>query len=1037
MIDPELFKKLQFTQGDSRKEKEISWIKKLEAIEAYSKSMPVAAVWKEQGLEIPENSNPVQSESTALDYKLRFQLEFDATIHGDHEIPTISCLLHLHERISDLTFHPIKSREALDVLCLENNYSSRCLSHYDLAWLNALRPYFFTHSNGELRILLPAKLEVEILKALCAENLLFYFDPKPRTYCWVETSRPFCFVPQLQETADGWKLWGKFVGSRDNLIDLWDIQAVTSGGIARQCQQLFEYTRSAYPWIETLLSGGAIQCPVSSLREFLYRLLSLLDHRTIEWPLNINLESVFVITQPIFYVKTKNNKINFKTKIEGFTWFRAGNFEYPSDVHMDCKISSRPKVFRVDVRKIDHAKGQNQYHVSLQVADLKHEHERLKEIENCSELSWNEFRRSFDVGLFHATEIFYYLLNRGWEVWAENLQIKILKEMEIQLVTHLNWFEVDIMAGKPELKIPAWQLIHMLKKKRMFIQLSDGSLGILPEHWYQEFERLFAFRCPDLPETKEDNLRFSTAHAFHFAKLAEKAENSGEVNFRGDPSFEQIRHELLNINGLNPLQPAPSFKLTLRSYQEMGLSWLHFLGRARLGGCLADDMGLGKTVQVLAYLDLKKFELQKETGFKSLLVCPRSLLEHWFQEAKKCAPRLKVVILRSSEVVHFESLFDHYDLFLISYGLARLHVSTLQKYQFDLLALDEAQLIKNSGTQIAMAVNQLRGVQRLAISGTPIENHLGEIFSLFEFLNPGITNPILLKTMTSQQEGSAQNFILTQFLKGIRPLVLRRLKSEVAKELPEKLEQMLILPMFDQQENIYISLKNYYQEQLEQQTSQLLYEKSFFLEGLLRLRQVSCHPLLLENSIVEQSGFKLHFDECGESSEASSNKFEYLIEKIKILVSSNHKAIVFSQFTSLLKLFRKVLDDLEIPYEYLDGQSQNRMAIVANFQENQGVPLLLAGIKTGGLGLNLTAADYCFILDPWWNPAIEQQAVDRIHRIGQDKVVNIYRIVSKNTVEEKMLQLKEKKQKIADQLMTADHSFLEQLNYEDFQFLFQ
>jgi SNF2 family DNA or RNA helicase len=174
-----------------------------------------------------------------------------------------------------------------------------------------------------------------------------------------------------------------------------------------------------------------------------------------------------------------------------------------------------------------------------------------------------------------------------------------------------------------------------------------------------------------------------------------------------------------------------------------------------------------------------------------------------------------------------------------------------------------------------------------------------------------------------------------------------------------------------------------------------------------------------------------------ERSDISSNKFEFLIEKLKTLVSANHKAIVFSQFTSLLKLFRKVLDEVEIPYEYLDGQSQNRMEIVTRFQESQEIPILLAGIKTGGLGLNLTAADYCFILDPWWNPAIEQQAVDRIHRIGQEKIVNIYRIVSQNTVEEKMLQLKETKQKIADQLLTADHSFLEKLNYEDFQFFFQ
>jgi SNF2 family DNA or RNA helicase len=285
-------------------------------------------------------------------------------------------------------------------------------------------------------------------------------------------------------------------------------------------------------------------------------------------------------------------------------------------------------------------------------------------------------------------------------------------------------------------------------------------------------------------------------------------------------------------------------------------------------------------------------------------------------------------------------------------------VQALQKYQFDLLALDEAQLIKNSAAQITLAVNQLRGVQRLAISGTPIENHLGEFFSLFEFLNPGLTNSTLLKTLDPHiQSDVAQNSLLTQFLQGIRPLVLRRLKSEVAQELPDKLDQVLILPMIDGQENIYTSLKNYYQEQLKKQAAEDFYHQSFFLEGILRLRQAACHPSLLETSAV------------------SSNKFEFLIDQLKILVASNHKAVVFSQFTSLLKLFRKVLDELDIPYEYLDGQSQDRLEIVTRFQENQQIPILLAGMKTGGLGLNLTAADYCFILDPWWNPAVEQQAV--------------------------------------------------------------
>lgn len=1000
MADSDPFKKLKFTQGD--RQKESVWLRKLEAIESYLKNLS-KKMWKNEGSQLFQPT----SENHVVDNRIRFKLEFDSTLHENEEIPTTSCLLQLYELTSSFTLHPIHSHEALNVL----------YQRLDNAWITALMPYFFMHTNGELRILLPESLEVTILKALCSEEKLFYFNPEPKIYSWIETAQPMHFLLQLQEIENDWKLWGKFVDSEGNATDLWDIQTVTLGGVARCDQQLFEYTKSSYPWIETLLCGGAMRCPEDSFREFLYRILCLVDPAAIEWPSYMHIESVIVPTQPIFYVKTKEDKKHFKTKIEGFTWFRTEGFEYPSEVHKDDMTPSRPKVLRVDV---------DQYHISLKVPDYQTEQQCLKEVEGCLGMAWHSMRSSFTVELMHATDIFYYLLNQGWEVWAENLQIKILQEMEIQLTTHPNWFEIDLMAGKPATKISAWQLIHMLKKKRLFIQLSDGSIGVLPERWYREFERLFALRYPNSSGNEEESLRFSTAHAFHFAQLAQMAENSDDMSFKSDAAFEYIRQEILHINGLQPMQPAPTFQFTLRPYQEMGLSWLHFLGRAHLGGCLADDMGLGKTVQVLAYIDLKRFELQKTIGFRSLLICPRSLLECWFFEAKKCAPRLKVFILRSADIACLDSLFESYDLLLISYGLARNHVQALQKYTFDLLALDEAQLIKNSGAQVTAAINQLCATQRLAISGTPIENHLGELFSLFEFLNPGLTNPVLLKALSShEQDEIAENSMLGQFLKGIRPFILRRLKKDVAKELPEKLDQVLILPMIDSQEMIYTSLKNYYQEQLKKQSSELFYNKSFFLEGLLRLRQASCHPLLFETMIEN------------EPSISTSNKFEFLIDKLKTLVSANHKAIVFSQFTSLLKLFKKVLDEMEIFYEYLDGQSQDRMGIVTRFQESEQIPILLAGIKTGGLGLNLTAADHCFILDPWWNPAIEQQAVDRIHRIGQKKIVNIYRIVSQNTVEEKMLLLKEKKQKIADQLMSSDHSFLEQLNYEDFQFLFQ
>ncbi|MCW5588335.1 MAG: SNF2 helicase associated domain-containing protein [Legionellales bacterium] len=1013
MIESDIFKKLQFTQAG--KQKENRWQKKLDAIEKFSKLVAQIEI-SSLDSKIPSSMGDVE-----FNQRLQFELEFESVLSEQQDLPTTSCVLKIYELVTNTSLHRINSRAALDVLMHQ-----RELSEPEINWLQALKPYALTHSENDFKIVLPPAMEVKLLKALCAEKRLIYFDPEPKIYHWPANPYPLLFIPQLEISELGAKLWGTCVDSEGCVIDLWDIQQVTLGGVAKSNHQLFEYSPSAYPLIETLLSGGAIQSPENELEDFIDQLLRIVDYHVLEWPSNVRLELVKVPLRPVFYVKTKENKNGMtKTSIESFVWFRAENYEYPAHIHKDLKAPERPKVFQLTVQK-----NSENYTVALLIPDSALEHQYLQEIAACSELIWNEFRRSFTIKLHQATTLFYFLLNRGWEVWAENLQIKILQEIDVQLTTELNWFELDVTTGTPAIKISAWQLIHMLKKKRMFIQLSDGSLGILPERWYQEFERLFALRNPQTDDN-EDSLRFSTAHAFHFAQLAENAKGSSDLNFKGDAEFEKIRQEILNIQGLKPLPAPPTFQVNLRSYQEMGLSWLDFLGRAHLGGCLADDMGLGKTVQVLAYLDFKRFNAAKGERFRTLLVCPRSLLGNWLQEAKKCAPRLKTAILTPAKISQLDDIVEEQDLLIVSYGMVRHHLTALQKIKFDLLALDEAQLIKNSSAQITIAVNQLYGKQRLAISGTPIENHMGEFFSLFEFLNPGMTHPALLKTLNAPAENEEpENNLSTQFLKGIRPLILRRLKTDVAKELPDKVEQLLVLPMEENQENLYLSLKTYYQTQLDHQAAEGFYEKSFLLEGLLRLRQVACHPGLLEASSFAHQ-------ENANPITHTSNKFEFLLEKLKNLLGANHKAIVFSQFTSLLKLFRPLLDELVIPYEYLDGQSQDRMEIVSRFQNNPEIPILLAGIKSGGLGLNLTAADYCFIFDPWWNPAIEQQAIDRIHRIGQDKTVNIYRLVSQDTVEEKMLLLKDKKQKIADQLLTSDHAFLEQLNYEDFQFLFQ
>lgn len=965
MINDELFKKLQFTQGDTAKEN--TWFVKLKAIQHYLQCMPDTPALT--------LSLPCEGERGVL----RFKFVLHSTLYEHQTISTTTCALQCYEQLADGMLHRISSQEAL---------AQRVLTSSDNAWLSLLSPHIV---GRELSILLPTGWEIPVLRALCKQGMLFYVDEEPRYYEWDETVDSYLFIPQLQEQEDEWKLWGSLRDKQGKVLDLWDIQAVTAGGVVRQERKLCTYTQEAYPWIETFLASGSIRCPNDACSAFLHELLCFFEPDQIQWLTDRVIDIIVSPLQPMLYVKTKEDKRKAKTTIEAFVWFRSAGVEFPRE--------KQAKVLTVSMTR---------QKITIHRPNTETAEYAMQFITAMDGCVWNAFRHSFELALSHTTPIFYALIHHGWEVWAENLQIKIFKEMDIQLTTQQNWFEMSVMTGDAHQHIPVWQLIHFLKKNRLFIQLDDGSLGMLPESWYQTFEQLMGLRCPDLAQDEEKSLRFSTAHAFHFAQLADMMTSSDEVRFQGDEAFEKIRHELLNINGLTPMKPAPTFTFTLRPYQEIGLSWLHFLGRAQLGGCLADDMGLGKTIQLLAYLDLKRYE-SKSTA---LLICPRSLLEHWREEARKCAPRLKVLILTATDLPRLSVLIKQYDLLLISYGLVRNHVNILQQYTVDVLVLDEAQLIKNSMAQVSLAVNQLHAHQRLALSGTPIENHIGEFFSLFQFLNPGLTTPA---TMTAS------------LLKNLRPLILRRLKSEVATELPPKLDQVLTLPMEERQANLYVSLKDYYQAQMKKQTKETFYDKAIFLEGLLRLRQVACHPWLVQNPDITQE----------DSVEDFSNKFEFLKEKLEELVSAHHKAIVFSQFTSLLKLFRRVLDKDDIAYEYLDGQSQDRMGIVTRFQENENIPILLAGIKSGGLGLNLTAADYCFILDPWWNPAVEKQAVDRIHRIGQRKTVNIYRLVSQHTVEEKMLQLKEEKQKMADQLMTADHAFLENLSYDDFQFLFQ
>jgi SNF2 family DNA or RNA helicase len=402
-------------------------------------------------------------------------------------------------------------------------------------------------------------------------------------------------------------------------------------------------------------------------------------------------------------------------------------------------------------------------------------------------------------------------------------------------------------------------------------------------------------------------------------------------------------------------------------------------------------------------------------------VVPRSIVFNWKAEAARFTPELRVLDYTGPDRAGLRDRFTEADLVITTYGTLRRDVPFFAGVQFDCVILDEAQAIKNAGTDSAKAARLLRGGRRLALSGTPVENHLGELWSLFEFLNPGMLGAA---SAFGQEGGLARNpdeETRRLLARGLRPFILRRTKGQVASDLPPKLEQTLYCELEPAERRVYDELREHYRRSLLGRIERdgLGRTKILVLEALLRLRQAACHLGLIDRTRVEEPSAKL----------------EVLLSRVAEVLDEGHKALVFSQFTSLLAIVRRRLDREGIPYEYLDGRTRDREARVARFQTDRDCRLFLVSLKAGGLGLNLTAAEYVFLLDPWWNPAVEAQAIDRAHRIGQTRAVFAYRLIARETVEEKILELQRTKRDLADAIITADNSLIRTLSREDLELL--
>ncbi len=608
------------------------------------------------------------------------------------------------------------------------------------------------------------------------------------------------------------------------------------------------------------------------------------------------------------------------------------------------------------------------------------------------------------------TEIVENLTASGWHVVAHGKLIRSPGNFSFSVTSDTDWFDLDAQIDFDGESVSLPTLLAAVRKKQDYVELGDGSRGMLPQGWLDRFAKFTEFGTAE-----EGVVRYAKSQALLLDALLAEQE-SVEVDF----GFREFRKKLQSFAGVKPVNEPQGFGGELRGYQREGLGWLHFLRDFGFGGCLADDMGLGKTVQVLALLEDRRRRRAKEGETKkpSIVVAPTSVVFNWLDEANRFTPELKMFNYTGLDRKRRLEETPDYDVLLTSYGTLRRDIADLNATAFDYAILDEAQAVKNQKSQASKACRLLRADQRLAMTGTPIENHLGELWALFDFLNPGLLGRATsFGTLTKSGDDGQTVSFLSQAL---RPFILRRTKQQVLTELPSKTEQTLYCEMPAKQRKQYNELRDHYRRSLTQKVQEqgINRSKIHVLEALLRLRQAACDPRLLDAKNGKM-GIKL----------------SVLMEQLEEVLGEGHKALVFSQFTSLLSLVRTEFDARQWNYAYLDGRTRKRGEKVKQFQEDDECKIFLISLKAGGQGLNLTAADFVFILDPWWNPAVEAQAVDRAHRIGQKRSVTAYRLICKDTVEEKIVKLQESKRQLAESIISADNSVLRSLTSEDLQLL--
>jgi hypothetical protein len=831
--------------------------------------------------------------------------------------------------------------------------------------------------------------------------------------CFVRPADPTADLQPIRwEEADPWEFWlaitedpsGKQyrvegqLRRGDERRDLSAPRLLTAGGLVfweDHVSRLQDF--GVFPWILQLRNHGPLQVPVKQKDQFLKELLGMPRIPRLDLPEALRYEEVHATPKPRLLVRKDKKQYYHVERLVGEL-----SFDYDGEI-VPARRAGRT-VFQA---------GRNRL-LWRDEAGEKVAAERLRQAGFHASNSYYGRDSDLELAPRNLPRVVRTLLAEGWHIEAEGKVFRRSGTFSIAVTSGIDWFELHGAVRFGDTEAPLPELLAALRKGEDTVRLGDGTFGILPQEWLKKYGLLAG-----VGTAEDGHLRFSRAQVGLLdALLASQPEATW------DDTFNQAREELRKFEGIEPAEAPPGFVGQLRGYQRDGLGWLYFLQKFGFGGCLADDMGLGKTVQVLALLESRR--RLRESGAAdrpgpSLVVVPKSLVFNWKEEAARFTPQLRVLDHTGIDRARQGESFGDYDLVITTYGTLRRDAFLFKDICFDYCILDEAQAIKNTSSESAKAARLLRADHRLALSGTPVENHLGELWSLFEFLNPGMLGSASVFRLTGAAARNPEPETRALLARALRPFILRRTKEQVARDLPQKLEQTLFCELEPAQRKQYNELRDYYRRTLHERIERegLNKAKIQVVEALLRLRQAACHPGLLDKKKTAHASAKL----------------DMLLPQLTEVLEEGHKVLVFSQFTQFLGILRQRLDAEGIPYEYLDGKTRNRQERVERFQNDPECKLFLISLKAGGLGLNLTAAEYVFLLDPWWNPAVEAQAIDRTHRIGQTRAVFAYRLIARNTVEEKVLELQKSKRDLADAIINADNSLIRNLGREDLELL--